>query len=153
MQYPLLLAPLLLQTLAMGVDELVFHRKRRLPLWERVGHPLDTLTVAICYGWLVAASPDGPYAIRVYVLLSLVSCLFITKDEFVHARECEPFELWLHSVLFVLHPIVLGSLGAIWYSGTDGWVLKGTLVATLGLLLYQVVYWNFVTAAPKTGTL
>src|ERR1019366_3333568 len=36
------------------------HQRRGLPRWERLGHPLDTLSVAGCYGWLVATGPGSP---------------------------------------------------------------------------------------------
>jgi hypothetical protein len=75
--------------------------------------------------------------------LCVFSCLFITKDELVHARLCEPLETWLHAVLFVLHPIVFLGFGLIWYSGAHGWILKAALGSTLALLSYQVVYWNW----------
>ncbi|HEY0468513.1 MAG TPA: hypothetical protein VGC79_30170 [Polyangiaceae bacterium] len=149
---PLLIFPAVLQGLAMLVDEFVFHRKRGLPRWERLGHPLDTLTTAICYGWLVALPPHQPYALGVYVGLCAFSCLFITKDELVHARLCEPLETWLHAVLFVLHPIVFLAFGLVWLSGTDAWLLKGALGSTLALLTYQVVYWNLHSGA-KTAAL
>jgi hypothetical protein len=144
-----LLVPAFLQALAMFVDEFVFHRKRGLPRWERLGHPLDTLTAAICYSWLVAVPASAPHALAVYVGLCAFSCLFITKDEIVHAKHCEPREAWLHALLFVLHPIVFLSFGLIWISGTDLWVLKGALASTSGLLAYQFVYWNVrAEAAP-----
>jgi hypothetical protein len=139
---PLLLLPAILQGLAMSVDEFVFHRRRGLPRWERVGHPLDTLTAAACYGWLLAVPASEPHALGVYVTLSAFSCLFITKDEIVHARLCEPLESWLHAVLFVLHPIVFLAFGLIWVSGSDAWALQGALVSTLVLFTYQIVYWN-----------
>ncbi|HKO51452.1 MAG TPA: hypothetical protein VJV79_27275 [Polyangiaceae bacterium] len=142
---PLLLLPVFLQALAMLVDELVFHRKRGLPRWERLGHPLDTLTAAICYGWLVAVPASSPRALAIYVGLCAFSCVFITKDEFVHAKRCEPRETWLHALLFVLHPIVFLALGLIWLSGTGAWVSKGALASTLALFTYQLVYWNLRT--------
>ncbi len=40
-----LFIPFALQTCCMAVDEVHFHRQRGLPRWERLGHPLDTLTV------------------------------------------------------------------------------------------------------------
>ena len=49
----LLMLPIALQAMAMVVDEGWFHRRRGLPRWERLGHPLDTLTIAVCLGWLV----------------------------------------------------------------------------------------------------
>ena len=144
---PLLLLPMILQALVMFVDEFVFHRRRGLPRWERLGHPLDTLTVALCYGWLVALPPSQPDALGIYVGLCAFSCLFITKDEIVHARLCGPLETWLHALLFVLHPIVFLSLALIWRAGSDTWVLKGALGSTLGLFVYQLAYWNLRTAA------
>jgi hypothetical protein len=138
----LLLLPAALQALAMFVDEVVFHRKRGLPRWERVGHPLDTLTAALCYGWLVAVPASSAHALLVYVALCAFSCLFITKDEFVHARLCEPLETWLHALLFVLHPIVFLAFGFVWYAGGHEWVIRGALGATLGFLTYQVAYWS-----------
>jgi hypothetical protein len=78
---PLLLLPvlLLLQMLAMCVDEMLFHRARGLPRWERIGHPLDTLTAALCYGWLLFVPPSASHALGVYIGLCAFSCLFITK--------------------------------------------------------------------------
>ncbi len=64
-----LLLPAVLQMLAMAFDELVFHRRRGLPRWERLGHPLDTATAALCYGWLVWVPPQSPHALTVYVAL------------------------------------------------------------------------------------
>ena len=147
---PFLLLPVVLQGLAMFVDELVFHRRRGLPRWERLGHPLDTLTVALCYGWLLAVPPNQPHALPTYVGLCAFSCLFITKDEFVHAKVCEPAEAWLHSVLFVLHPIVFLTLALVWRSQTEAWLLKGVFASTLALLAYQLLYWN-LQKAPHTG--
>jgi hypothetical protein len=144
----LLLLPAVLQMLAMSVDEFVFHRKRGLPRWERLGHPLDTLTTALCYAWLVLTPPGHSHALGVYVALCAFSCLFITKDEFVHAQLCEPFETWLHAVLFVLHPIVFLGFGVIWRSGTDLWLIELELALTLALLAHQLVYWSSLWSRP-----
>jgi len=139
----ILLLPAALQALAMLADELVFHRRRGLPRWERLGHPLDTLTAALCYCWLVVMPASNADALGVYVALCAFSCLFITKDELVHARLCEPLESWLHALLFVLHPIVFLAFGVVWHSGAHAWLPKGALGLTLALLSYQVVYWNW----------
>jgi hypothetical protein len=146
----LLVLPAVLQGLAMFADELVFHRKRGLPRWERLGHPLDTLTVAACYGWLVAVPASHRHAIGIYVGLCAFSCLFITKDEFVHSKLCEPLENWLHALLFVLHPIVFLGFGLIWFWDVDAWISRGALASTLALVVYQVVYWN-VRFEPKAA--
>jgi hypothetical protein len=137
-----LLLPALAQMLAMVVDEGWFHRRRGLPLWERMGHPLDTLTVAIGYAWLFDAHRGDRHALTVYVGLSFLSCLFITKDEFVHARVCSAGEGWLHAILFILHPIVFAAFGVLWWTGASPWILRTQLVLTLAFGGYQVLYWS-----------
>ncbi len=146
-----------LQMLAMGADEFHFHRKRGLPRWERIGHPLDTLTVLACLTWLLLKPADS-FSIPVYVGLSIVSCLFITKDEGIHHRCCPAAEQWLHALLFILHPLVLLSAGLLWpavhepapasrvlFDGGDARSLLLGYVALASLFgLYQLVYWNLI---------
>ena len=130
-----------LQGLGMVVDDVWFHRRRRLPRWERIGHPLDTLTLVACLLWLIVSRPETPSALAVYAGLAVFSMLFVTKDEPVHARLCGGGEQWLHANLFVLHPIVLLASGLMWRSGQVG-VLVVQLFVTVAFLAYQVVYWN-----------
>jgi 2-polyprenyl-6-hydroxyphenyl methylase / 3-demethylubiquinone-9 3-methyltransferase len=130
-----------LQGAAMVVDEIWFHHRRELPRWERIGHPLDTLTVALCIGWLLATSPSHGAALPVYATLAIVSTLFVTKDEWVHAGACTAGEQWLHSVLFTLHPVLLATFAYVWWHGYTE-LLVGQLAVTLAFMTYQVVYWN-----------
>ena len=135
-----LLAPLLLQALAMLIDELYFHRQRGLPLWERVGHPLDTLSVLACYVFALAVTPTSA-ALAGFVALAAFSCLLVTKDELVHAQRCRPAEQWLHSLLFVLHPVVLGVAALLWQRQERA-LLWCSAALTLGFGLHQALYWN-----------
>lgn len=138
------LIPIALQALAMLVDEAWFHRRRGLPRWERIGHPLDTLTIALCLAWLLVGG-----SLPVYIGLAIASTLFVTKDEAVHARECGAGEHWLHAVLFALHPIVLAAFAFLWLGGERG-ILVAQLGVTLAFLAYQTIYWNVVRArAPR----
>ncbi len=136
------MVPIALQAIAMIVDEGHFHRRRGLPRWERIGHPLDTLTIATCLAWLAWSDPST-HTLSVYVGLAIVSTVFVTKDEPIHARLCGGGEQWLHAMLFVLHPIVLAAFGYLWWTGATSIVIA-QLVLTLGFLIYQVVYWNLV---------
>ena len=133
--------PVVLQAIAMLVDEGYFHRRRGLPRWERIGHPLDTLTIALCLGWLVAMPRTAPHALPVYVALAIASTLFVTKDEPIHARLCGAGEHWLHAVLFVLHPIVLAAFAWWWWTGAQTFLVV-QLALTLAFVTYQLVYWN-----------
>ena len=142
----LLVVPLVLQGIAMLVDELWFHRARSLPRWERIGHPIDTLSVAICLMFLLAVPPTERW-LGTYIVLALVSTLLVTKDEWVHARSCSAGEHWLHAVLFALHPIVLGVFALAWWTRHEP-LLIGQLIVTLAFAGYQLVYWNVVAGEP-----
>jgi 2-polyprenyl-6-hydroxyphenyl methylase/3-demethylubiquinone-9 3-methyltransferase len=135
----LYLIPIAVQAAAMVVDEGWFHRRRGLPRWERVGHPLDTLTFVVCLAWLVVRGSG-----HVYLALAIGSTVFVAKDEAVHARLCSPGEHWLHALLFVVHPLVLAS-----FTRLPREVLVAQLAVTLAFLAYQVVYWNVVRVAPR----
>lgn len=138
----ILFVPFVLQALAMAIDELHFHRRRGLPRWERVGHPLDTLSAAACFAWLVYAEPSRPDVLGVYVLLVTFSCVLVTKDEFVHKKHCGPVESWLHALLFVLHPIVFMAAGWLWFTDQGSPFFAIQLAVTLCFATYQALYWG-----------
>jgi hypothetical protein len=137
---PIVLGAFVAQALAMFIDERTFHRRRGLPRWERVGHPLDTMTVLGCYVWLATAKPSAK-SLVVYVALVVFSSLFVTKDEPLHARRCSPGEHWVHALLFVLHPMVLLGAGWLWWAGRLTFLVV-PLVLTAAFAIYQIVYWN-----------
>jgi hypothetical protein len=141
------LLPLGLQALAMLVDELHFHRRRGLPRWERIGHPLDTLTLLACYAVAIGWSPT-PTALATYAGLGVFSCLFVTKDEWVHARLATSGEHWLHALLFVAHPVVLAAIAWLWIDGEHAiiWTQAGL---TLAFGMYQAIYWQLPRSDPS----
>jgi hypothetical protein len=153
-----LFTPFILQMLCMAADEFGFHRSRGLPRWERIGHPLDTLTVLVCLTWVLCVPPD-PWSVAVFAGLAVFSSLFVTKDEPIHHIHCPAAEQWLHSLLFTLHPIVLVSAALLWPAAhglspiPERWVefhgferdfLAGTFGLTLLFGIYQFVYWNLI---------
>jgi 2-polyprenyl-6-hydroxyphenyl methylase/3-demethylubiquinone-9 3-methyltransferase len=145
-----LAVPFALQGLAILVDEFYFHRRRGLPIWERWGHPLDTLSLLSCWLFLLCLPYSATSGI-VFVFLAVGSCLLVTKDEVIHHKVCCAGEAWLHAVLFLLHPIVLISSGLVWifheqnpwnYSMDKEWLLlQVQSVLTFLFLIYQGVYW------------
>jgi hypothetical protein len=154
------LIPFLMQAAVMFFDEFYFHVRRGLPKWERIGHPLDTLTVLLCMAYVVWIPFSGS-ALVVYVLLAGFSSLFVTKDEFIHKEHCPASEQWLHALLFTLHPITLCCAGFMWpvAQGVEvtPWVtrwldhpeaLHTFLQMQFGAMslffVYQVFYWNYV---------
>ena len=134
------IAAALAQGAALAVDEAWFHRRRGLPRWERLGHPIDTLSAALAVGWLAIAAPS-PHQLAIAIALALASCLVITKDEWVHARACAPGEHWLHAILFVLHPIVFACFAALWWQHVTT-PIEIQLALTITFGAYQVTYWR-----------
>jgi hypothetical protein len=138
----ILILPFLLQAGAISVDEFYFHRKRGLGLWELISHPIDTLCLLACLAFAITQTYNATN-LKVYIALCLLSCLLITKDEGVHRQECTAAECWLHSVLFIVHPVVLITIALIWKEPVAAenfhalWLFAS---AALLFLLYQIVY-------------
>ncbi len=154
------LIPFILQAIVIILDEGYFHIRRGLPKWERIGHPIDTLSVLICMGFVLFI-PFSTKTLIIYCLLATASSILVTKDEFVHKEHCPAAENWLHALLFTLHPITLISAGFIWPVAqrieVSPWIanildhpeelhlfLFGQFITMTLFLVYQIVFWNFV---------
>ena len=125
-------------------DEWAFHRKRMLPKWERIGHPLDTLSVVIAL-CIPAFFPYSPPLLKIFIGLAILSCLMVTKDEWVHKHHCVSAEHWVHALLFLNHPILLTGAGFLWASSLP-WAaafLRLQIGCAFSFMLYQTIYWNF----------
>jgi 2-polyprenyl-6-hydroxyphenyl methylase/3-demethylubiquinone-9 3-methyltransferase len=116
-EWLLWILPFGLQSVVFAVDEGYFHKKRGVQTLEQVGHALDTFTVLVCFLILIFLRPEGGN-LKIYLFFVVLSCLSVTKDEWIHARCCQPAEHWVHAVLFVLHPIVLGCAGMLWWQNS-----------------------------------
>jgi hypothetical protein len=123
-------------------DEFYFHHRRGLPKWERLGHPLDSLTVLVCFAFLIFFEPSE-FNLWMYAGLAVFSCVFVTKDEAVHLKHCTAAENWLHSILFILHPLVFIAAGMLWYSQSANSLLVIQTFVLVAFLIYQIGYWNF----------
>lgn len=152
--------PFALQASLMVFDEGYFHVRRGLPLWERIGHPIDTLSVLACMGFILFV-PFSTTALVIYIALACFSSILVTKDEFVHKEHCPATENWLHAVLFTLHPITLTCAGFMWpvVQGVEvtPWIARwlnqpeslrfflqmqfGTMTL---FLCYQILFWNVI---------
>jgi hypothetical protein len=146
----LLIAPFALQGIAISVDEFYFHHKRGLGWWERLGHPFDTISILICYSFILNSPPNYQNTL-IFISLSVFSSLLVTKDEFVHNKECGPTEQWLHSILFIIHPVTLIVLGLMWNNTIFvspneleifNKFIKGQYIFICVFLTYQILYWS-----------
>lgn len=154
----LALLPFCLQAIAIAFDELYFHLRRGLPLWERIGHPLDTLSLLLCF-FILLFLPYNDFNLKIYIGCSLFSCLMVTKDEFIHKHHSPAAENWLHALLFILHPINLIVAAFFWpisqglETAAPLWLqqpepLKIFLYVQASAIflffIYQFVFWNFI---------
>lgn len=152
--------PFVLQAICMLFDEGYFHVRRGLPQWEKIGHPIDTLSVLVCMG-IVLLLPFSGKMLTLYCSLAALSCFLVTKDEFVHKEYCPAAENWLHALLFTLHPVMLICAGFIWpvMQGVEvsPWIsrwldapvqlslfLKSQFILMSLFLLYQILFWNII---------
>jgi 2-polyprenyl-6-hydroxyphenyl methylase/3-demethylubiquinone-9 3-methyltransferase len=103
----------------MGVDEGVWHRRSPPSALEWLGHLLDTLVFLACLGLPLVLQPSSGH-LRLFAVLAAGSCLLVTKDELLHQRRCAAGEHWLHALLFLLHPVVLGATGLLWLAAAHG---------------------------------
>jgi len=159
----LLLLPLVAQGLASLVDEFNFHFARGLPRWEHLGDPLDTFTVLAPILWQGFSLPSQGN-LTVYIVAAAFSCLFVIKDEFVHADVNAPAENVNDALLFVMYPLAFAALALLWplYHAPAGaivWLeqfrdLESALPIQSSILtlymIYQAVYWNLIWKAPVT---
>lgn len=136
-----LVFPLVLQGVLILIDEFMFHRSRGLDTWEVWGHPLDTLSVGLVFA-IAAFLEFTPETEKVFFFMAVFSSLFVTKDEFIHAKLCPPAEHWLHAVLFLLHPLSFLAAWALWKDGQWSGVLKIQFLIILSFMFYQLIYWG-----------
>jgi hypothetical protein len=136
-----LFLPLVLQPIFILIDEFYFHLKRRLPRWERIGHPLDTLTFLACFGFTLIFAPTQAH-IQIFLGLAVFTCIFVTKDEFVHARHCSGGEQWVHSILFILHPASLITAYRFWVTVEYHFVIVIQTLLMAVFMLWQIFYWQ-----------
>ena len=129
----------------MLVDEFYFHRKRGLPKWERIGHPIDTIFTLICFA-IIIFFPSTRTTFIIYGIFAIISSLVIIKDEAVHLKYCSKQEQYFHAILFVFHPVLLINLflGEAFF---PSFYIKGIIlvqfISMVLFLIYQVLYWNF----------
>jgi hypothetical protein len=129
-----------IQGMLMFWDEWGYHRTRGLGAWERWGHPFDSIVYAAALA-LPAFAPARPGSIQLYILLAAISCLAITKDEWVHTKECAAGEHWVHALLFIVHPLVLTATGLLWLENEALFARRLLPFLVAAFALYQIVYW------------
>ncbi len=122
--------PFLIQTLVIGLDEFHFHLKRGLPKWERIGHPIDTLSVVLALAFTLVF-PYQTSTLIAFIILAAASAILVTKDEFVHKEHCPASEQWLHALLFLNHPLVLISMGFLWVRQERLFLLSQLILSSL----------------------
>jgi 2-polyprenyl-6-hydroxyphenyl methylase/3-demethylubiquinone-9 3-methyltransferase len=124
----------------MVVDEAVFHRERVLGRAESWGHVADTLVFVATLS-IPAFQPQTTAWLLAYAIGAVFSSVFITKDEWIHTKECRAGEHWVHSLLFVVHPTILIAMGALWTHERNATLRIAAAASSLAFATYQWLYW------------
>lgn len=140
------MTPAMLFALSLGIqgillmyDDLVLHRRRGLPRWERIGHPVDAFIFSLPIALAAYHGSETPSG--AYWALSLSSCISILKDEWVHVGRIAAVEATVHAALFIIHPVTLFMAWNLAQTGqTFGLLLAW--IGLLGVVLFQTIYWN-----------
>ncbi len=123
------------------LDEWACHRRRLLPRWELIGHPVDTFCLILFFTALTILPSASAPARAVVLILGGLSCLITTKDEWVHKDLSTGFENWLHAMLFLIHPVVAGLYFLLWMQSAPGsaTLFHISLVMTVLFFIYQCI--------------
>lgn len=122
------------------LDEALFHRWRVLGRTESWSHVFDTGFFALTISMPAFLTPTKT-RLALFVLGALISSVGITKDNWIHERECSPGEQWIHSLLFVLHPLVLATLAWLWLEQKNPELRGACFLGALAGVTYQFTYW------------
>lgn len=128
----------LVQAMIIIFDEFYFHRARFLPRWELVGHPIDTFCLLFFLLTIQTISRDSSMGLPAVIMTGVISCLVITKDEWVHKKHATGTESWLHALLFVIHPVVVGAFFLLWWSSEGAGLMRLATGAVALHFFYQV---------------
>jgi len=135
-----------IQGILMVFDEFYFHHRRGLGKWERIGHPIDTFFFILPFIFCLFSNNSN-----IFIFLSVISTLIITKDEWVHAEESSAIENWLHALLFMIHPVSLYCLYTVWLDQQFDFI-KIQAAIIFAFFLYQIIYWNFIKEKRETSS-
>jgi hypothetical protein len=135
------IATFVAQFAAMGIDEVYCHRRRGLPLWEKIGHPLDSFVFSVTTSLPAFLEPNARTK-AIYIIAAVFSMLIVTKDEWVHKARCSGFEQWLHALLYMIHALSLAGLAWLWFTDQGLFLRRLVPVASLVFGIYQIYYWK-----------
>jgi hypothetical protein len=113
-----------------ALDEHFCHRERALSRTERAGRLGELLLWLTLHG-LVIFAVFTPALGALYAALATSTLLFLTRHEW-RGRVCTPREAGLHALQYLLSPVLLLTLGAMWpvidgVSTIVGWMLPLSL--------------------------
>ena len=136
-----LLLAIAIQGLLLGFDEWVLHRQREMPKWERWGHPVDTFFLSLPF--LMAGFSPLNMSKEIFVVMAILSCLIVLKDEKVHAGRITASESFLHGGLFLMHPVTL-YWGYQNYIEGHHFILQSVGLLLFSVMVFQVLFWNVI---------
>lgn len=137
----LLYYPFIIQGIFILADEFYYHERRGLPKWEIIGHPLDSLTTLVPLS-IPALLSYNKSILNLFIGFAIFSFIFVTKDEFIHGKICNSTEQWIHSILYILHPVVFAATSLLWIHYPEDIFVKIQPLIVGGFMFYQILRWS-----------
>lgn len=144
-----LLSLMILHVVVFHIDEYYFHRKRTLCRKEALAMFVDG---ALYLPPLIIASfaPVTEFWQKIYLLFAILSCLSIVKNEWFYADDIGRKERLTHSILYILHPVLLYTFYVSWIGNffahnLNFWMVQIMYVGFgVKTLTHQLIYWNYL---------
>jgi hypothetical protein len=134
-------------------DEYLFHKKRGLTRAEINNSLVDgalflvPLVISIFFPFTIITK-------WIFLTTAFLSCISIVKNELFYHELCVRERL-IHSLLYVLHPIILYSFYISWsqnyfHDYPNFWMIQ-LIYIFFGTktLAYRIIYWNYIFEPEK----
>ena len=130
------------------LDEYILHRKRNLSQKEINNSIIDGVLFLVIVGLTIFTTYSEKLA-TVYIILSILSCLSIVKNEIFY-EDITTKERLVHALLYVFHPLILYAFFLSWQAdffitNSSYWMMQLCYFAIgFKVMSYHIIYWNYI---------
>jgi hypothetical protein len=134
-------------------DEYILHKRRSLSRNEINSALIDGVLFLVPVG-LTLFTSFGPIMKYAYIVLGLMSCISVIKNEIFYPN-LDKVERLVHGGLYVLHPLILYAFFVSWESNFFAtnltyWMLQLCyFILCFKGITYHLIYWNYVHEKSK----
>ena len=134
----------------LNIDEHIFHKKRginKIELWNA----LFDMALFIAPIFIALFTKFSYWWEKVFIAFCMASCLSIAKNELFY-KGLDVKERLVHSLLYVLHPVILYAYYISWQTNYFDhhyyvWLTQlAFMLLGIQSITYRIIYWNYIRA-------